>query len=45
MIHDDGDKIQTGFAGTPYILHVLSQFGYNELAYKLITPEIQTCPG
>ena len=36
MIHDDGDKIQTGFVGTPYILHALSQNGYSELAYKLL---------
>ena len=36
LIHRDGDKIQTGFVGTPYILHVLSSFGYNELAYKLM---------
>ncbi|MBR6693941.1 MAG: family 78 glycoside hydrolase catalytic domain [Clostridia bacterium] len=36
LIHKDGDKIQTGFVGTPYILHVLSSFGYNELAYKLM---------
>ena len=36
MIHEDGDKIQTGFVGTPYILHVLSMYGYNDLAYKLL---------
>ena len=35
-IHRDGDKMQTGFVGTPYLLHVLSKFGYNELAYKLL---------
>ena len=28
--------IQTGFLGTPYILHVLTDFGYNELAYDLL---------
>ncbi len=36
MIHSDGDKLQTGFVGTPYILHVLSRYGYTELAYKLL---------
>lgn len=36
MIHKDGDMLQTGFVGTPYLLHVLSKYGYNELAYKLL---------
>lgn len=36
LIHRDGDKIQTGFVGTPYILHVLSDNGYAELAYDLL---------
>ena len=36
LIHKDGDKIQTGFVGTPYILHVLSHYGYEELAYTLL---------
>lgn len=36
MIHADGDKIQTGFVGTPYILHTLSKYGYNDLAYTLL---------
>ncbi len=36
MIHADGDKLQTGFVGTPYLLHVLSEHGYEELAYKLL---------
>ena len=35
-IHDDGDKIQTGFFGTPYILHVLTRYGYTDLAYTLL---------
>lgn len=35
-IHSDGDKMQTGFLGTPYILHVLSKYGYNDLAYSLL---------
>ena len=36
IIHKDGDKLQTGFIGTPYILHVLSRYGYNKLAYTLL---------
>lgn len=36
LIHKDGDMIQTGFVGTPYILHVLSKYGYVELAYTLL---------
>lgn len=39
LIHLDGDKIQTGFVGTPYILHVLSDLGEYELAYKLLLRE------
>ncbi len=36
MIHDDGDKLQTGFVGTPYLLHALAQNGHVELAYTLL---------
>lgn len=36
LIHSQGDMIQTGFVGTPYILHVLSRYGYTELAYTLL---------
>lgn len=36
MIRSAGTKIQTGFVGTPYILHVLSDYGYTELAYDLL---------
>lgn len=36
LIHKEGDMLQTGFAGTPYILHVLSRYGYAELAYTLL---------
>lgn len=35
-IRADGTMIQTGFLGTPYILHVLTENGYNELAYELL---------
>ena len=36
LVHQQGDMIQTGFVGTPYILHVLSRYGYTELAYDLL---------
>ncbi len=36
MIKESGVQMQTGFVGTPYILHVLSNYGYTELAYSLL---------
>ncbi len=36
LIHKQGDMIQTGFVGTPYILHVLSRYGHTDLAYNLL---------
>lgn len=36
MIRRDGCKLQTGFVGTPYLLHVLSGFGESRLAYQLL---------
>ena len=36
LIHKQGDMLQTGFVGTPYILHVLSEYGHSELAYTLL---------
>ncbi len=35
----DGTKIQTGFVGTPYILHALSDYGYSKLSYDLLLRE------
>ena len=32
-----GIHLTTGFLGTPYLCHVLTRFGYNSLAYKLLT--------
>ncbi len=32
----DGAMLKTGFVGTPYLLHVLSDYGYQELAYTLL---------
>ncbi|MGZ5253920.1 MAG: family 78 glycoside hydrolase catalytic domain [Flavitalea sp.] len=34
-----GDHLTTGFLGTPYLCHVLTRFGYNDVAYKLLMQE------
>ncbi|RYD92174.1 MAG: alpha-L-rhamnosidase, partial [Sphingobacteriales bacterium] len=34
-----GDHLTTGFLGTPYLCHVLSRFGYADVAYKLLLQE------
>ena len=31
-----GNHLTTGFLGTPYLCHVLTRFGYNDLAYTLL---------
>jgi alpha-L-rhamnosidase len=36
LIRDNGNRMTTGFVGTPYILHVLSDNGYTDLAYELL---------
>ncbi len=36
MIREDGTQLRTGFVGTPYMLHVLSQWGHSDLAYDLL---------
>ena len=36
MIHRNGDRLTTGFLGTPYLLHVLTEFGHTDLAYTLL---------
>ncbi len=36
-INADGNRIQTGFLGTPYILNVLSDNGCSDVAYTLYT--------
>lgn len=36
MVRACGTKLQTGFVGTPYLLHVLSDFGYETLAWDLL---------
>ncbi len=39
MIRDNGVHLTTGFVGTPYLLHVLSENGYEKLAYSLLLQE------
>lgn len=36
MVEEAGVCLKTGFVGTPYLLHVLSNYGYSELAYSLV---------
>ena len=36
MVKEARNQLQTGFVGTPYLLHVLSDYGYAELAYTLL---------
>lgn len=36
LVEEDGCRLRTGFVGTPYLLHVLSSYGYTELAYTLL---------
>ena len=39
MVTQAGVQLQTGFVGTPYLLHVLSDYGYFALAYSLLLRE------
>ena len=39
MIKENGNRLKTGFVGTPYLLHALSQNGYAETAYELLLQE------
>lgn len=36
MVRSCGTKLQTGFVGTPYLLHVLSDYGHTDLAWDLL---------
>lgn len=36
LVRKDGIRMCTGFVGTPYILHVLSDYGHKDLAYSLL---------
>lgn len=39
MILEDGGQLRTGFIGTPYILHALSKYGHQDVAYSLLLRE------
>jgi alpha-L-rhamnosidase len=39
LIHDNNDHLATGFLGTPYLLHVLSNHHNTDLAYTLLGQE------
>ena len=39
MVLRDGGRIRTGFVGTPYILHVLADYGHVDLAWSLLLRE------
>ncbi|WP_158827572.1 glycoside hydrolase family 78 protein [Mucilaginibacter lacusdianchii] len=38
-IRDYGNHLTTGFLGTPYLCHVLSKYGFNDVAYDLLLQE------
>ncbi|MBY0434903.1 MAG: alpha-L-rhamnosidase, partial [Cyclobacteriaceae bacterium] len=38
-IKDYGNHLTTGFLGTPYLCHVLTRFGYTDVAYSLLLQE------
>lgn len=38
-IRQSGYHLTTGFVGTPYLCHVLSRYGYTDIAYKLLNQE------
>lgn len=39
LIKNNDNLMSTGFIGTPYLLHVLSENGYTDLAYNLLLEE------
>lgn len=39
MIEANGNKLTTGFVGTPYLLDALSENGYTDVAYSLLLQE------
>ncbi|MBE5040041.1 alpha-L-rhamnosidase [Ructibacterium gallinarum] len=39
MIKENGNRLKTGFVGTPYLLHALSENGYADVAYSLLLQE------
>ncbi len=39
LIRENDNRMTTGFVGTPYLLHVLSDHGYTDVAYTLLFQE------
>ena len=39
LIRENGMRMTTGFVGTPYLLHALSENGYTDVAYALLMQE------
>ena len=39
MVRNNGNRLTTGFVGTPYLLHALSENGYTEVAFDLLLQE------
>ncbi len=39
LVGSNGNKLKTGFVGTPYLLHALSKAGFHETAYTLLLQE------
>ena len=39
LIRANGNRMTTGFVGTPYLLHALSENGYTDIAYTLLLQE------
>ncbi len=39
LIRSNGDRLTTGFVGTPYLLYALSDHGYVDIAYTLLLQE------
>lgn len=36
MVHDNHDHLATGFLGTPFLLPVLTRYGYDSLAFRVL---------
>lgn len=36
LVGDNGNRLNTGFVGTPYLLHALSMTGHHDVAYSLL---------
>lgn len=39
LVESNGTRLTTGFVGTPYLLHALSENGYTKTAYNLLLQE------